>query len=225
MSTSRDAGVTSEAPKARRTSLTRERIVRVALDIVDRDGLSALSMRKLGAELGVNPMAAYYYIPNKNALLDAIVEAVMTETDAFGDDPSASPEDRIVSGARAYLDAMLAHIDALPIILARAPRTPAAMRRVEWFVTVFRDAGLPHDQAVAGTIALAATVRGIVGYAAHDPTVARPGDPAALGEKFASEESRRLHETVLGRPDPLGTDFEFGIRALTRGLLASAKEA
>jgi TetR/AcrR family tetracycline transcriptional repressor len=225
MSTSRDTGVTSEAPKARRTSLTRERIVRVALEIVDRDGLSALSMRRLGAELGVNPMTAYYYIPNKNALLDAIVEAVMTEMDPSGDDPSASLEDRMVSEARAYRDVMLAHLNALPIILTRPPRTPGAMRRVERLVAGLCDGGLPHDQAVAGTIALTATVRGIVGYAAHDPTVARPGDPAAVDEKFASKESRHLHESVLGWPDPLGTDFEFGIRALTRGLLASVPEA
>src|SRR5208337_4377183 len=57
--------------------LERERIVQTALELVDRDGLDALSMRRLGAELGVDPMAIYYHIPNKQALLEAIVEAVM----------------------------------------------------------------------------------------------------------------------------------------------------
>ena len=110
--------------------LTRERIVSSALALVDREGLSALSMRRLGAELGVDPMAVYYYVPNKDALLDAIVEAVMGEIDLGIDDKSASPEDRIMCAARAYRDVMLAHANALPAVLSRGPRTPGAMRPV-----------------------------------------------------------------------------------------------
>jgi len=63
------------------SALTREKIVRAALQIVDREGLPALSMRRLGAGLGVDPMAIYYHLPNKAALYDAIVEAVMAEVD------------------------------------------------------------------------------------------------------------------------------------------------
>ena len=56
-----------------------ERVVETALALVDRDGLDRLSMRRLGAELGVDPMAVYHYIPNKAALLDGLTEAVMNE--------------------------------------------------------------------------------------------------------------------------------------------------
>ena len=84
----------STEKKGRGTSLTRQRIVTAALEIVDREGLAALSMRRLGSELGVDPMAAYYHIPNKDALLDAIVEAVMAEIDLSKDELSAPPEDR-----------------------------------------------------------------------------------------------------------------------------------
>ncbi len=64
-----------------------EKIVSMALALVDREGLKALSMRRLGTELGVDPMAVYYHIPNKQALLDAIVEAVMASIDLSVDDP------------------------------------------------------------------------------------------------------------------------------------------
>jgi len=49
-------------------------VLDAALDLVDRDGVAALSMRHLGAELGVEAMTVYQYLPNKDALLDGIVE-------------------------------------------------------------------------------------------------------------------------------------------------------
>ena len=55
--------------------LARERIVAAAIRIIDDEGLEALSMRRLGSALGVNPMAAYYYVPNKAALYDLVLEA------------------------------------------------------------------------------------------------------------------------------------------------------
>jgi AcrR family transcriptional regulator len=195
--------------------LSRERIVAAALALVDRDGLAALSMRKLGAELGVDPMAVYYHIPGKEALHDAIVEAVMAGIDLALDDPGACPEERILTAARAYLEAMLAHGNALPIVLARGPATPVALRPVELLVGILRDAGLPPVQAVAGMNAVAAAVRGLVGMAgAHRQPGAAP--PALPPEQFP-----HLLEALACGMD-LNADFEFGIRALARGLLAGA---
>ena len=206
-------------------TLSRAHIVRVALEIVDREGLPALSMRRLGAELGVDPMAAYYHIPNKKALLDAIVEAVMAEIDLAGDDPSASPEDRIMYAARAYRDALLAHVNALPIVLSRGPSTPEAMRPVELLIGILREAGLPPAQAMAGMNAIAATVRGTVGMVADDSVSAASDQSASLADLFSPEAFPYLCESILCTPDFLGADFEFGIRALARGLLACGGEA
>lgn len=201
-------------------SLTRERIVRTALAIVDGEGLPALSMRRLGLELGADPMAAYYYIPNKAALLDAIVEAVMAEIDLGADDPAAPPEERIMYAARAYRDVMLAHANALPILLSRGPSTPAALRPVELLIGILRDADLPPTRAFAGMNAIAAIVRGVVAMVAHEPG-APPEQPTDI-EALPVEEFPHLHEAALCSPDLLGTDFDFGIRALARGLLADA---
>jgi TetR/AcrR family tetracycline transcriptional repressor len=59
--------------------LSHKDVVQAALHIIDHDGLAGLSMRKLGMHLGVDPMAIYYYFPNKQAILDAIMEAVMSQ--------------------------------------------------------------------------------------------------------------------------------------------------
>ena len=68
--------------------LARERIVEAAVKIIDDEGLEALSMRRLGAALGVNPMAAYYHVPNKAALYDLVLEALMAAVDLSRIDPA-----------------------------------------------------------------------------------------------------------------------------------------
>ncbi len=57
--------------------LTRDHVVHAALDIVRRDGLGGLSMRKLADELGISSMNAYYHVPSKKALLDLVGDAVI----------------------------------------------------------------------------------------------------------------------------------------------------
>ena len=207
---------------ARNATLTRDQIVRAALALVDREGPGALSMRRLGAELGVDPMAAYHYLPNKQALLEAIVEAVMAEIDLTQDDPSAPAEERVLCAARVYRDALLAHANALPIVLSTAPNTPAAMRPVELLIGILRDGGLAPEQALAGMNAIAATVRGTVAMVADGqvgpPT---PEEVKAFLERFPADEFPHLNETALCTTDFFERDFQFGIRALVQGLLAS----
>jgi AcrR family transcriptional regulator len=62
-----------------RAQLTRERVLQAAVAFADRHGLDALSMRKLGEELGASAMSAYYYFPNKEQLLDGMVDVVFGE--------------------------------------------------------------------------------------------------------------------------------------------------
>ncbi len=168
-------------------------------------------MRRLGADLGVDPMAVYYHIPNKEALLDAIVEAVMSEIDLSVDVADAPPEERIMTAARVYLDVLLAHGNALPIMLSRGPSTPMAVRPVEYLIGVLRDAGLPPAQAMAGMNAIAAAVRGLAAIVPAGPggpppadSVVDPGEAPLCGQDFLR-------------------DFEFGVRALAKGLLLSAE--
>ena len=200
--------------------LKRELIVCTALAIVDRDGLKALSMRRLGAKLGVDPMAVYYYIPNKQALLDAIVEAVMAEIDLTADNPAHSPEERILGAARAYRDVLLAHANALPILLAHGPVTPVAMRPVEVLIGILRDAGLPPAEALAGMNLIAAAVRGAVGMGPHrEPT---HEEIESMWRALPANEFPRLAEAFASSSGSMEESFDFGVRALARGLLAGS---
>jgi TetR/AcrR family transcriptional regulator, tetracycline repressor protein len=213
--------MTTARKKPPTAPLSRERIVRTALAIVDHDGPKALSMRRLGSELGVDPMAVYYHVPNKEALLDAIVEAVMAEIDLTADDPAQPAEERILCAARIYRDTMLAHANALPIVLSRGPRTPVAMRPVELLLSILRDAGLPPGQAMAGMNAIAATVRGTTGMVSEGEDTPTPEQIEVLSQDFPADEFPHLREAAMCAPGYLNEDFEFGIRALARGLLGS----
>src|SRR3954465_11717775 len=61
------------------TALSRERIAAAAMGLVDREGLAALSTRRLGAELGCEAMSIYHHFPNKAHLMDALVDLMLAE--------------------------------------------------------------------------------------------------------------------------------------------------
>src|SRR5512146_2732193 len=88
-----DGGMTPRKKGAEQ--LTRERITEAAMRIIDEDGVDALSMRRLGSELGVNPMAAYHYVPNKAALYDLVLDAVLGAVDMSALDPHAPLEEQL----------------------------------------------------------------------------------------------------------------------------------
>src|SRR5215217_6630955 len=70
----------------KRRPLSRRRILEAAVRFVDREGLEALSMRKLGSELGVEAMSLYNHVPNKGALLDGMVEVLLGELEVPPED-------------------------------------------------------------------------------------------------------------------------------------------
>ncbi len=182
-------------------------------------------MRRLAADLGVDPMAIYYYIPNKQALLDAIVEAVMAEIDLSVDDPADPPEKRILRAACSYRDVLLAHVNALPILLGHGPATQAALRPVELLLRILREAGLPPAKSLAGMNAIAAAVRGAAGMMLTHEDAAKPSPAHREGTAWnlPAGEFPHLLEAAPYAHEFLSSGFEFGIRALARGLLAETQ--
>jgi AcrR family transcriptional regulator len=72
-----DAALSAPAgDPARRSALTRDEIIDAALDLIARDGIGAVTMRRLADEIGVTPMALYHHIPSKKQLLDLTVDRV-----------------------------------------------------------------------------------------------------------------------------------------------------
>ena len=205
-------------PKPRQP-LSRERIVETAIALVDAEGLDALTMRRLGADLGVDPMAVYYYLPNKAALLDAVVEAVMAEIDLGVDDPSAAPVERLVRAAQAYAAVLVRHRNALPLLLVRGPATPEALAPLEVMVGILRSGGVPPQHAVAGVHVLTAAVRGYAAIIANETTDPGRRDAEALVALASPEQFPHLSEAAAQPRQDTQAAFEFGLRAIAVGLL------
>lgn len=127
--------------------LNRETLVTTALAIVDREGLAALSMRRLGTELGVDPMAAYRHLPNKGALLDGVVEAVVAEID-LRTNASLEWRDQLRQLVEANLRAMLAHPNVVPLMAQRPLTTPRSMLLVEKALDIMTAEGIPLRDAI-----------------------------------------------------------------------------
>ena len=150
--------VAGAAPPSHRVPLSRERIVAAAIAFIEEHGLPGLTMRRLGTELGVEAMSLYRYVPGREDLLDAVVEAVIEEM-RTDDDVIESPRDgwqdflqRLAHGVRRVA---LSHPRTFPLVASRpadAPWLRPPLRSLEW-VEHFLE-GLQHegfdDDAAAG---------------------------------------------------------------------------
>jgi AcrR family transcriptional regulator len=105
----------------------RDQILAAALRIVHANGLEQLTMRRLGAELGVGPMTIYGHVPDKTALFDGLVELVLAEVTLPGRTGEWTDDFRAVAhAARATL---LAHPHLIPLLGTPAPRSPSRRSR------------------------------------------------------------------------------------------------
>ena len=100
-----------------RVPLTRERIIAAAVELVDESGLDALSMRKLGAALGVEAMSLYNHVDNKDDVLDGILDAVLREVPQ--PDPGLPWDERLRELAHGFRRVGLAHPGVLPMFNSR----------------------------------------------------------------------------------------------------------
>ena len=83
-----DPGRPNAAP---RVPLSKDRVLRAAVELADRGGTEAVSMRKLGQELGVDAMSLYHHVQNKDDILDGIVDVVVGEIDRRPPAPTGRP--------------------------------------------------------------------------------------------------------------------------------------
>jgi AcrR family transcriptional regulator len=143
MTTQTNKGV--QARVQLRAPLTKERVLEAAMELADRGGLAALSMRKLGQALGVEAMALYYHFANKERVLDGIVDLVFGEIDL----PVAGEDWRIAMRRRAISlrDALLRHRWAIGLMESRTKPGPANLRHHDAVIGCLRAAGF--DMAMA----------------------------------------------------------------------------
>ncbi|QGN34233.1 TetR/AcrR family transcriptional regulator [Microlunatus sp. Gsoil 973] len=122
-------------------------ILRAAIGLADREGLRALSMRRLGAELGVEAMAIYHHFPNKDALLDAIVGELVVEATTGRTSPG-DWQDTVRGYGVAFYDKLTAHRELVPLVLARPAMTSGNLQILESLVGMLCDAGFTPEYAL-----------------------------------------------------------------------------
>ena len=114
-----------DPPSARRP-LSRGIVLAKALDLVDAEGLDALTMRRLGQELGRDPMSLYRYAENRAALLDGVAELVLGELGLDPRDPDWKGQLRLL--AHDLRGLALRHPNVVPLLVTRPLATPLGLR-------------------------------------------------------------------------------------------------
>ncbi|MFO0567419.1 MAG: TetR/AcrR family transcriptional regulator C-terminal domain-containing protein [Polyangiaceae bacterium] len=206
----------------RRPPLSRRRILEEALGVVDREGLSALSMRRLGDRLGVEAMSLYHHLPNKAALLDGIFEAVLEELPT---EPSPGPwQERLVESALALRQVLVNHPNALALFATRPAVTPASLGHVERVLALLDAAGFSRNEALTYLNALVALV---VGHTIATATPRAPSEaPAADYAALDPARFRHVREaaSLLPTQDPR-RELELAIETLVRGMELRRRQA
>jgi TetR/AcrR family tetracycline transcriptional repressor len=200
----------------RRRPLDRLTILEAAVRFVDREGLEALSMRKLGAELGVEAMSLYNHVPNKGALLDGMVEILLGELEIPPEEEGW--ERRVREAYRAFRRLAHQHPNVFPLLVVRPPDTMDGVWLVEEFLKMLRGAGFDPETALYAFRALSSYASGyamaeIRGFA-MEPTGTRPGAVTLPRDAFP-----HIHE-LDARLEEVDHDaeFEFGLDLILTGL-------
>jgi AcrR family transcriptional regulator len=202
---------------ARREPLSRARILQTAVQLVDEEGLEALTMRRLGKELGVQGMSIYNHIPGKAALLYGLMETVLADMKPVYNE-EAGWRERIRAGMRAFRAVGLAH----PRVFAlnTRPWPGANPQRSKEDLETLREAGFTSEQAHAAFHSLLSYVVGFVAW----ETAAILRDPNEIAEGIRSlpggelptrQELAALVASVNNHQEEL---FDFGLEAMLNGL-------
>ncbi len=214
-------------PRAGDKPLTRARIVGVALSLVDGDGIGALSMRRLAEELGVDPMAIYHHLPNKRALLSALVSEVFSGMRAVESREAGDWRVRVRAWALAFRDVARAHPKLVPHLASHPEAaTEATLESTEELYAAFEEAGMGPGEII-GAVGL--VVDFLNGYALAAASGAL-GDPDEQRGMLAMLHARppgelpAMRRTLESLPDgDPEAPFEFGLEAVLAGLEATVR--
>ncbi len=212
-----------------RTPLSRERVLTAAVALADREGIEAVTMRKLAQEVGVEAMSLYYHVANKEEVLDGMVEVLVdeindlvghVETDAGW---KQTMRNRILTARKV----MLEHRWAPAVIESRTHIGLPVMRYFDSVLALFRAGGFSYDLAHHSLHALGSRALGFT-QELFDPGDAAGDDAAEVDFEAMATQIPSLVEmlTEIAHDDPdstLGwcddqTEFEFGLDLILDGL-------
>jgi len=182
-------------PGSRRPRFTREQIAAVALEIADREGFEAVSMRRIAVTLGAGTMSLYHYVRTKADLIALMDDALMAETLVPDNELPTHWRDAVATIARRTRAALVRHPWAL-FSLQDAQFGPHAMRHFEQSLAALAGTGLD----AAGTFDLLALV-----------------DDYVFGNVVRTGESRRRATAAEADPEAVSAAIEFGLGQLRSG--------
>lgn len=215
-----------------RLPLSRERVLRAAIDLADSDGLDAVTMRNLAHTLGVEAMSLYHHVSNKEALLDGVVEMLVSEVEeeigGLAVDAGLSEwmpvmRSRILAARRV----MLRHRWAPTLLETRSNMPPQLVRYFDAMLGVMVEGGFDYDLAHHALHALGSRFLGF-DQELFKPNAATPDD---ANEEMLAELAAQLPylsamlaevahddpDTTLGWCDDQ-SEFEFGLDIVLEGL-------
>jgi AcrR family transcriptional regulator len=207
----------------RRVPLTRERVLQAAIERADQGGLEALTMRKLGQELGVEAMALYHHFANKDDLVDGMVDLVFAEIDL----PDGERDWRRAMRKRAISvrDALLRHRWAIGLMESRRTPGPANLRHHDGVIGSLRAGGFDIAMAAHAYSLLDSYIYGFALTKMNLPfeTSEEVGEVAqAMLEPFPAGEYPHLMEIltdhVMQPGYDYGDEFEYGLDLILDGL-------
>jgi AcrR family transcriptional regulator len=193
-----------------RAQLSRERVLRTAVAFADRHGLEALSMRKLGQELGASAMSAYYYFPNKERLLDGMVDAVFSEI--APPSPEVDWKTAMRNRAISTREALNRHRWAIGHMEGRTDHGPANLRLHDAVLGCLRAAGFSLEATVQAYSVQDAYIYGFV-LQEIDMASRTPADFAAEAQRQMDAyqdqlaDYPHLAEVVGGHVARVGYDY------------------
>jgi TetR/AcrR family tetracycline transcriptional repressor len=172
-------------PHADAEPLTLDRILDAGMRIADTEGLEALSMRRLGTQLGAGATSLYWHVRNKDELLDLLVDRVIGEILAeIG--PAEGWRAQMGEAARTARAVLVRHRHLAPVLGTRPTLGPNALQAIELVVGQLRAAGFEDLTATLGANAVITWSSGYAVFEARDP----------LGPN-ATEEERTAYATTI----------------------------
>ncbi|WP_235522467.1 TetR/AcrR family transcriptional regulator [Cellulomonas sp. Root137] len=209
-----------------RLPLSRERVLRTAVAIADEHGIDAVTMRRVGDELGAEAMSLYHHVANKADLLDGAVDLVVAEINEAvdgldrSDDWKAAVRARILTARRV----LLRHRWAPRVLETRSAVSPNVVRYHDRLVGLLHEGGLSYDLIHHALHALGSRALGfsqeLFDPGAGESTAPVPADLAAdlpFLSAMLAEVAHDDPDSTIGWCDDR-TEFEFGLDLLLDGL-------
>lgn len=198
-------------------SLTLAGIATAALGVIDREGLSALTMRAVAGELGTGTMSLYRYVADRDQLERSVVDLVLSDVD-LELPPGAPWDERVAMLAERVRAAVGAHAAVVPLLLAHRHAAEESRRFGEVMLGLLSDGGFTGENRVVAFRTLLSYVLGALQYQHLGPL---PGPGTATLARLSQAEYPLLTETARdAQRIPPDEEFRRGLDVVLRGLHA-----